>query len=167
VKSRLSPANSCRIRTSEKRACNPFRIRTYRTQDLKPFGIRTYRKGWGEGVLFHRSVVVLPRLKSQMCFWKSCGSDCSPLATSHSPILSGAEGPLATSAVLLPRPKYQVCPPNACRAFAAERSKGSARSEFRGTFPQAEQDARLVGWVHHISTCPDGGWAEVAESIST
>ena len=42
VKSRPTLANSCRIRTSEKRACNPFRI-------------RTYKKRWDVGVLFHRS----------------------------------------------------------------------------------------------------------------
>jgi hypothetical protein len=46
-----SPAiKSFRIRTSEKRARNPFGIRTYKTRDLKSFRIRTYKKtGEGEG----------------------------------------------------------------------------------------------------------------------
>src|ERR1700676_5492885 len=44
-------ANSCRIRTCEKCAPNPFRICTYKTQDLKPFRIRTYEKIPGGGGL--------------------------------------------------------------------------------------------------------------------
>src|ERR1700680_3155083 len=44
-------ANSCRIRTCEKCAPNPFRICTYKTQDLKPFRIRTYEKIPGGGPL--------------------------------------------------------------------------------------------------------------------
>jgi hypothetical protein len=40
--------------------------------------------------------VVLPRLKSQICFLGVSAADCFPLATSHSLVPSAAEGPLAT-----------------------------------------------------------------------
>ena len=42
---------SCRIRTYEKSASNPFRIRTSKTQDLKPFRMNTYEKK-GEGACY-------------------------------------------------------------------------------------------------------------------
>ena len=49
VSNHQSPVTkSCRIRTYEKSASNPFRIRTSKTQDLKPFRMNTYEKT-GEG----------------------------------------------------------------------------------------------------------------------
>jgi hypothetical protein len=174
VKSRPSHANSPRIISSEKSLCNPFVMNSSKTLDLKPRRMNRSEKRWGVGVLFHR--VVLHSFKNQVCFLRVSppgAPDSSPPCPNNrmcslAPLnVSTFQRSTCQLSVLLPCPNNPMCPPNGCPALAPERSAGSERSEFRGTFPQAEQEVRLVGWMHHISTWPHGGWAEVAESIST
>jgi hypothetical protein len=49
-------ANSFRIRTSAKCACNPFKMNTYKTKDLKSFRMNTYTKK-GRGVVSNRQPI--------------------------------------------------------------------------------------------------------------
>ena len=69
---------SCRIRTYEESASNPFRIRTSKTQDLKPFRIRTYEKT-GEGV----GPVGQPFLSILLQFCHPRNTGLGPRVTSH------------------------------------------------------------------------------------